>query len=76
MHRLTWRKATIKMAKADRSDILQIKRQVHMEVVFSVVKPIPLEKAGYLWCSARFVFRTIEQIFAEFFSVGNYLLRY
>ena len=65
---LTRRKATVKMATADRSDILQIKQQVYMEVVFSVVKPIRLEKAGYI---TRFVYRKIEQIFAQVFLSGN-----
>ena len=73
MHRLIRRKATVKMETTDRSDILQIKQQVYMEVVFSAVKPIPLEK---------------EQIYNTFrmsnnranfwgrFAIGKYLLRY
>lgn len=68
MHRLIRRKATVKIETTDRSDILQIKQQVYMEVVFSAVKPIPLEKAGYI---TRFVCRTIEQISGDVLLSGN-----
>ena len=44
----------------------KIKQQVYREVVISVVKPIPLEGAVYI-SGARFVFRTIEEMFAQFF---------